>query len=201
MAKRRNDTLKRRVGNREYRDVCWVSPEGRTEADYLVMDAFKDSSVTVRFPENIHPSRRDPKQVLKRFQKAMRDHDFRKGDEAWILVDIDDWDEADIRGLLRWAAEDPRHHVAISNPKFELFLVMHFERANGCTTPQAVDTALRKHMPRYDKRLTKTQFRHPQIEEAVANAKVKRAGCKDDVPAPGMTDVHLLVERLLNTEE
>ena len=50
MAKRRNDTLKRRVGSREYRDVCWVSPEGRTEADYLVMDAFKDSSVTVRFP-------------------------------------------------------------------------------------------------------------------------------------------------------
>lgn len=110
---------------------------------------------------------------------------------------FDYWDEADIRGLLRWAAEDSRRHVAISNPKFELFLVMHFERANGCTTPQAVNTALRKHMPRYDKRLTKTQFRCPQIEEAVANAILKRKGCKDVVPAPGMTDVHLLVQRLL----
>lgn len=95
MARRKNDTLKRKEGCRRQRDVCWVSTEGRTEKDYLGMDAFKDSPKSIRYPENVHPHRRD------------------------------------------------------------------------------------------------------QILEAVANAEVKRAGCKDAVPAAGMTDAHLLVKRLL----
>lgn len=58
----------------------------------------------------------------------MRTEDFRKGDEAWIVVDVDTWGDVEFAELLSWAASDPRHHLAISNPKFELFLVMHFER-------------------------------------------------------------------------
>lgn len=197
MAKRRNNTLKRKERCRDYRDVCWVSAEGHTERDYLDMDAFKSASMSVRYPENIHPHRRDPKEVLKRFQKAMAAQNFRKNDEVWLLVDIDTWNKEDIQDLLKWAKKDPRRHIAISNPKFELFLVMHFERGNGCTTPQAVDSALKKHMPRYDKRLSKTQFSRSEIEKAITNATTKRAGCKDVIPAAGMTDVHLLVSRLL----
>lgn len=200
VAKRKGDSLKRKERCRSYRDVCWVSPEGQTEKDYLDMDAFKDAAMSIRYPENVHPHRRDPKQVLKRFQKAMRTQDFRPGDEAWILVDVDTWDKGDIDTLLRWAESDPRHHVAISNPKFELFLVMHFERGRGCTTPQTVDAALKKHMPRYDKRLSKTQFKREQILEAVGNAELKRASCREAVPAPGMTDAHLLPKRLLAGE-
>lgn len=135
MAKRRNDTLKRRVGSREYRDVCWVSPEGRTEADYLVMDAFKDSSVTVRFPENIHPSRRDPKQVLKRFQKAMRDHDFRKGDEAWILVDIALDDDV---------VAPPRSREPVEQPLVEVVL-QHQLRGYAGRLRAVVDECLQLH--------------------------------------------------------
>ena len=197
MAKRRNDTLKRKEGGRRANDVCWVSPEGTTERDYLGMAVFKEAPVSVRFPKNTHPNRHNPAAVLKRFEKALRENDFRAGDEAWLVVDVDDWCEAEFAELLAWQAADGRHHLAVSNPKFELFLVMHFEKGNGCTTPEKVDVALKKHMPRYDKRLSRTQFKREQILEAVSNAELKRAGCKDVVPAPGMTDVHLLIERLL----
>jgi hypothetical protein len=197
VAKRKNDPLKRKVGGRGYRNACWVSAEGTTERDYLMMDALKGSGMNVRFPEDVHPHRRDPTQVLKRFEKAMRNRTFRKDDEAWILVDVDAWDEKSLCSLLDWASRDSRHHIAISNPKFELFLVMHFERANGCTTPQKVDAALKKHMPRYTKRLSRTEFSREQVETAIGNAKMKRAGCKEDFPAPGMTDAYLLAERLL----
>ena len=61
----------------------------------------------------------------------MRTEEFREGDEAWIIVDVDTWDETEFSQLLDWTKEDPRHHLAISNPKFELFLIMHFERAVG----------------------------------------------------------------------
>ena len=65
----------------------------------------------------------------------MRAEEFREGDEAWIIVDVDTWDETEFSQLLDWTKKDPRHHLAISNPKFELFLIMHFERRGGCPTP------------------------------------------------------------------
>lgn len=170
MARRtRKDTLKRRTGGREYRNVCWVSAEGQTEKDYLGMNVFKDSSVAVKFPKDIHPDRRNPAAVLKRFRKAMRTEDFRKGDEAWIVVDVDTWDEGEFAELLAWAESDPRHHLAISNPKFELFLVMHFERGNGCTTPQKVDGALKRHWLRYNKRVCGTRFSLDDVRKVTYN--------------------------------
>ena len=91
------------------------------------------------------------------------------------MVDVDDWDEAEFAGLLAWQAVDDRHHLAVSNPKFELFLVMHFEKANGCATPEKIDAVLKKHWPRYAKRVPPTQFSVKQVRSAVENAKVKRA--------------------------
>ena len=199
MARKRQDTLSRRTGTRKYRPVCWVSAEGQTERDYLRMAAFKDAPVSVRFPKDIHPGRRNPAQVLKRFVKAMREEDFRKGDEAWVVVDVDEWDESEFAGLLAWAKSDSRHHLAISNPKFELFLVMHFEKGNGCTTAPSVDAALKRHMSGYDKRLRRGQFSVEQVRTAAANARAKRAGCASDIPDPGMTDVFLLVESLIGS--
>ena len=197
MARRMKDTLSRRTGTRKYRPVCWVSAEGRTERDYLRMAVFKDAPVSVRFPKDIHPGRRNPAQVLKRFTKAMREEDFRRGDEAWVVVDVDDWDESEFAELLAWAESDQRHHLAISNPKFELFLVMHFEKANGCTTAPKVDATLKRYLPRYAKRISATQFTEADVKAAIENAKSKRAAWKGAVPAPGMTDAHLLASRMI----
>lgn len=197
MARRKKDTLSRRTGTRKYRPVCWVSAEGQTEKDYLHMAAFRDTPMSVRFPKDIHPGRRNPSQVLKRFEKAMREEDFRKCDEAWIVVDVDDWDEAEFAELLEWEESDSRHHLAISNPKFELFLVMHFEKANGCTTASSVDAALKRYLPRYDKRLAPTVFSKDAIRIAIENAGAKRAGCKSTFPDPGMTDAYKLVGNLI----
>ncbi len=197
MARRKGGLAPRKTNTREYRSVCWVSAEGTTERDYLGMNVFKNSPVSVRFPRNTHPNRHNPATVLKRFEKSLRENDFRSGDEAWLVVDIDEWGEAEFKELLAWKYADERHHLAVSNPKFELFLVMHFEKVNGCTTPEKVDAALKKHWPRYAKRMSPTQFSAKQVRAAIENAKTKRASCKAALPAPGMTDAHLLVEKIL----
>lgn len=198
MTRRKEGLAPRKTNVRDYRSVCWVSAEGTTEHDYLSMAAFKDASTPVRFPKNIHPNRHNPAAVLKRFKKALRENDFCAGDEAWLVVDVDEWSEAEFNELLAWEAVDDRHHLAVSNPKFELFLVMHFEKANGCTTPEKVDATLKKHWPRYAKRVSPTWFSAEQVRGAIENAKAKRASCRAALPAPGMTDVYLLVDKLLN---
>lgn len=116
------------------------------------------------------------------------------------MVDVDDWGEDEFAQLLAWEASDDRHHLAVSSPKFELFLVMHFEKGNGCTTPEKVDATLKRHWPRYAKRVSSTQFGAKQVRGAIVNARMKRAGCKAALLASGMTDAHLLVERLIASD-
>lgn len=197
MARKARDPLSRSVGSRQYRNICWVSTEGQTEKDYFSMDVFRQTGLSIKFPRDIHPDRRYPTQVLKRLQKEMKSSKFKRGDEAWVVVDVDEWDETEFEELLKWEASDGRHHLAVSNPKFELFLVMHFSPAGGCTTPAATDAALKRLMPRYAKRLTRTQFTREQVERAIACAEGKRASCKEALPEPGMTDAHKLARRLL----
>ncbi|MEG1253445.1 MAG: RloB family protein [Raoultibacter sp.] len=199
MARKKNDTLKRPRKAREYRRVFWLSPEGQTERDYFNMDVFRGLPVSIKYPKDVHPSRRNPSAVLKRFQKALRENDFRKDDEAWLLVDADEWGQNEFAELLRWAKSDERHHLAVSNPKFELFLVMHFEQGNGCTTPMQVDARLRKCMPGYDKRLKPRQFCLDEVMTAAENARVKRVSCSADLPDAGMTDVYKLIHELLGS--
>lgn len=185
MARRsKKETLKRKTGGREYRDVCWVSAEGQTEKDYLRMDAFKGTPMVVKFPKDVHPDRRNPAAVFKRFQKAMRTEDFRKGDEAWIVVDVDTWRDDEFAELLSWAASDPRHHLAVSNPKFELFLLMHFERGNGCTTPQKVDAALKRYWPRYGKRVSATRFSLDESSQRSRRLERSAQAAKTPFPHP-----------------
>lgn len=196
MGKRKNDTLVRRTGRRAYRPVCWVSTEGTTERDYFRMAVFKDARASVKYPKNVHPSRRNPAAVLKRLQKEIGSESLRKGDEAWIVVDVDDYGD-ELGDLVAWCNSHPGYHLSVSNPKFELFLVMHFEKANGCTTASKVDDALKRYMPGYDKRLTPTQFSLAEVKCAVENARAKRAACTSGIPGPGMTDAFKLVESLL----
>lgn len=197
MAKRKNNVLKRAPATRDYRSVCWVSTEGQTERDYFTMQVFKDSDLVVKYPQKVHPGRTNPAQVLKRFQKEMRSGSFRKNDEVWLVVDVDEWNEAELSSLIAWERQDKRHHLAISNPKFELYLVMHYGKAGGCTTPQAIDAALGRYMPRYDKRLKPTAFDRRQVETAILHAKAKRRSCTTPLPERGMTDAYRLAERLL----
>lgn len=196
MGKRKNDTLVRRTGRRAYRPVCWVSAEGATERDYFRMAVFRDAPASVKYPKDVHPSRRNPAAVLRRLQKEIGSEGLRAGDEAWVVVDVDDY-EGELGDLLEWCAGHPGYHLAVSNPKFELFLVMHFEKANGCTTAAKVDAALKRHMPGYGKRLTPTQFSLEDVRGAIANAGEKRAACADELPGPGMTDAFKLAESLL----
>lgn len=198
MSRRSNDSLARKKSKRPYRPVCFLSTEGRTERDYFSMDVFRDLGVARQFPKGPHKDRTNPREVLKRMRTMLHDSSFRASDQAWIVVDIDTWEQEEIDAILAWECEDTRHHLAISNPKFELFLVMHYENAKGCTTPARVDAALKRHFPAYDKRLSSSQYVADQVLEASDVARERRKACHEKVPIPGMTDVYLLVDSLID---
>jgi hypothetical protein len=69
-------------------------------------------------------------------------------DEVWCVVDVDDFDVAEAIA----AAKRKDVNLAISNPCFEYWLLLHFEL---CTAPLScfddVRSRLVRHVPRYDK--------------------------------------------------
>ena len=59
------------------------------------------------------------------------------------------------------------------------------------------NAALRRNWLRYSKRVSATRFSLDEVKKAVENASMERSGCRGVMPAPGVTDTHLLVARLI----
>lgn len=130
---------------------------------------------------------------LVRAAAAHRDRRPTAYDEVWCVVDVDQFD------IPAAVVEARRHGVslAISNPCFELWLVLHHD---DCRTPCAACASavglLTRYVPSYDK--TKLRFRDFEsgVEAAVKRARRLEPTGQDWARNPS-TSMWQLVERLM----
>lgn len=197
MGKRREtyNPLARGGATRPYRTIVWVGAEGSSERDYFSQRIFRDAPKTIKFPDR-RTSQSNPRQVLKRFKRAMKGKTLRRGDECWLVVDVDTGRDEELLDLEAWASEGESNHLAISNPKFELFLLMHYGDVSGCTTAATVDREVKRRISQYAKRIQPNQFTAEEVDAAVERAEMRRRLSSDVVPPPGCTDAHLLVKSI-----
>jgi hypothetical protein len=140
-----------------------------------------------------------PDRLLKRMERHIRDEGLRSSDEAWLVLDRDSWSEDQLLELVAWAASDRRFSVAISNPKFEVWLLMHFEDPAGATTPAVVDGRLRACLPEYDKDIQPSKFTPQSVMDAISRAKMRDTPqCIDWPRNPPGTTVYRLAERIIS---
>ncbi len=59
---------------------------------------------------------------------------LKSSDEAWLIADRDQWDENQLNQLYAWSTIQKNFGFALSNPKFEYWLLLHFEDASGIAT-------------------------------------------------------------------
>lgn len=175
VASRVQNPLRQKKGKRRIRKVIHVLPEGETERDYLAMNAVVASiqsgeRVALKMVRG-HKGQTDPASLVRQMKAHLRKEDFRSEDEAWLIIDVDDWTEDQIATAIRWEESDRRHHLAISNPKFELFLLMHYCDAFECSTSADVDNRLRRYWPDYKKRIPLGRFSQQQVLEATARSR------------------------------
>lgn|SRR5690606_6248533 len=163
---RRENTGRRRPPPFPLRRTILVYCGGRrTERDYFeaLRQRLRASSVTVK----ILQSGIAPEALV----RAAADYRMRRPgvfDEVWCVVDVDEFDIA----AAATAARADGIGLAVSNPCFELWLLLHHTdcRAycNGC---QEVHRRLRKWVPGYDKaRLNFAQFAEG-VDDAVRRAR------------------------------
>jgi len=122
----------RRVSNiRGYRPVFIIATEGKkTEPDYFGMGIFKSRGRPVRVKVLGTKSSSSPQAVLSRMRKYLRGYQKKDGDEAWLVVDKDQWKPEDLEILYAWSQSDTYKNLAVSNPQFEYWLLLHFEDGN-----------------------------------------------------------------------
>ncbi|MBT3290767.1 MAG: RloB domain-containing protein, partial [Victivallales bacterium] len=135
--------FQRPSGQRRYRKLFVIATEGaKTEPQYF--KALDSQHATVHVKPLKGNDRSSPQQVLKRMAEHLRKDGLRKSDEAWLVVDKDQWTDDQLGELHRWAQQEDNYGLALSNPKFEYWMLLHFEDGNGISSVRDCGDRLRR---------------------------------------------------------
>ncbi len=192
MASRRRYT--RPIGRRRYRRLFILSTEGsNTEPQYFGM--FNDDNTVIhgRLLKHRGPA---PTTVLREMKRYLNNQDLRKDDEAWLVVDKDRWQDTQLQLLCDWSQSDERYGLAVSNPMFEYWLVLHFEDGNGISSARDCTSRLKRHLPDYDKTL-QVEILRPNVSTALSRAENRDNPPCTDWPRNTGTTVYRLVKALV----
>ncbi len=187
--------FKRPAPFRRYRQLFIIATEGiETEEQYFAL--FNSDSTIVRVKCLSERNRTSPEYVLKRIKKYIQQEGLRKGDFAWIVIDTDSWKTADIKECALWAGTSPKYGLAVSSPKFEYWLLLHFRNIAVRSSKDCTDK-LKHHIPDYDKHINGNHFTKDRIRNAITNAKARDVNRKEAWPTSTGTTVYQLVEQLI----
>jgi hypothetical protein len=133
-----------------------------TEPQYIRgLERFlRDASLSIEIP----PEHGDPKklvEVAKEFNSdAVKDarrsgDDNLRFDEVWCVFDRDDHERFDAACQM---ARDNLFSLAVSNPNFELWLLLHFQDNPGPQHRDRIKEMLAKKLPGYDKTIDFSKY-------------------------------------------
>ncbi len=191
----------KRVSNvRDYRPVLIIATEGkRTEPDYFNMRIFKLDNRPVDIKVLGTKTHSSPRSVLNRMERYLKEYRRKLGDEAWLVVDTDEWGDSDLEKLCAWGSLDSKRNLAVSNPQFEYWLLLHFEDGNNVSGKSQCLSRLKRHLPYYSKSSLQTnRFTLTRVKKAVNRAKMKDNPPCIKWPLYTGTTVYRVVERIID---
>jgi hypothetical protein len=200
---RRRDDLRRRKWITEPRPRVLVCCEGEvTEPSYL--NGLK-AELRIRLVHiEVVPGGSNPKTLVdfavqkkeEAERDARRERDDNLGfDEVWCVFDVNRHEHIP---EAKQKAGANSISLAISNPCFELWLLLHFQDQHAHIERHHVQSACRDHMPGYDKEVP-FELVFPHYQSAVQRALEldhwqETRGCAGENPSTG---VHRLTERIM----
>jgi hypothetical protein len=144
-----------------------------------------------------------PEHVLTRLDEYMKEFDIGPEDEFWLVCDCDHWINAGhIKNLVRVIQECGQKgiQVALSNPCFELWLLLHFAEfpADDKLTRAEVEKRIREAVGAYDK----TKVYNLRIDNERVRSAAKRSAdnqrASSEIPDRPQTAVHRIIQHLLD---
>ena len=155
-----------------------------------------------------------PEHVLKQLSDYKSQYELEADDELWLVVDKDRWTEAMLSRVATECSQEVAMHMALSNPCFELWLLLHMEDAASLTTEEKkqwmenrrksknadpyLKVRLRQKMGSYHESDYDAPALIVHVEEAIARAKDLDNNLTDRWPQTLGTRVYLLAESVMN---
>lgn len=188
----------RKNQNRSYRKKIIISVEGKTEKNYFAM--FKQNNNLVLL---CHDNKSAPQYVFNRINHWLKKQKIKKCEynkyikDTWLVIDREaksqrsDEEISNIHNKCNKAG----YKLAVSNPKFEYWILLHYENAKKINNGQDCDKRLRNY------KFSKTNLDLIKLKASLADA-IMRAKAKDspqtkDWPRIIGTTVYRLVEKLI----
>ena len=155
MQERKFDRKNRNTAKRKQRPVILIVAEGEnvTESQYFRHFLKPNSEYTIRMVAAKHVT--DPGGMLETIQKKWHelDLDERKGDAAFIVVDLDCSDEK-AKAIKALKQNSKGIQFIVSNPCFEVWFLLHFRYSTrSFINNNAVIRELKDYEPAYEKNM------------------------------------------------
>lgn len=162
---------KRASGQRRYNKVYYIVTEGKkTEESYfdIVKNYIPDKA---HISTSCTPSKGSAIKDILKTAKAVAEKNTNRQDEVWVIVDRDEESHTieQFKKLITWQKESGRHHIAVSNPRFEYWLLCHFEDSPTKDSSMS-DEYVARYLPGYNYRKTLDQHRSRITLQSIQHA-------------------------------
>lgn len=194
---RKKRPLDRSTGCNRDASLVIIATEGeKTEKQYFESTLFRSTRVQVKVLET-KAGESSPSHVIRRLREFARACELNEGDQLWLVVDRDHWQEKELTEVCAQARRirgGKVGHLGISNPCFELWLFLHHADWNrSSVTCEEIESALRKTLDGYNKSRL-----NPDDYEGLVEIAIERAENLDTHPNgrwpenPGTHVYHLI---------
>lgn len=155
-----------------------------------------------------------PEHVLKQLNDYKSKYDLKADDELWLVVDKDRWTEAMLSHVATECSQEVAMHMALSNPCFELWLLLHMEDAASLSPEEQeqwmknrrksknadpyLKVRLRQKMGSYHESSYDALTLIAHIEDAIERARALDKNPTDRWPQTLGTRVYLLAKSVIN---
>ena len=155
-----------------------------------------------------------PEHVLKQLNDYKSQYELEADDELWLVVDKDRWTEAMLSRVATECSQEVAMHMALSNPCFELWLLLHIEdvalltpeeqkqwmenRKKSKNTDPYLKARLRQKMGSYHESSYDAQTLMVHVENAIERARTLDKNPNDRWPQTLGTRVYLLAKSVMN---
>ncbi|GAP21897.1 RloB family protein [Leptolinea tardivitalis] len=184
------------------RKTILIVCEGRqTEPNYFnaLRDELRNKNIRVRIIPG-GESRVTPLYLVQSLATEIQRLDWDSThDEAWCVFDIEQSGTHTTLQRALASAKKQNYHLAVSNPSFEYWIMLHYERSNREFLNAAdVVSALTRYIPNYSKSMSVYSLVRRLTNQAIENAETLRLLCDrhwEDFPNPS-TGIDILVKKL-----
>ncbi len=196
----RNRSFKRPSQKRELEKIYVVATEGeKTEKIYF--EFFNGVEYRKKIQVKVLPTKSgksSPQAVVKRLQKYAIQTRLKPKDELWVVIDDDGRPKEQLQVVANECNKKENYFLAISNPCFELWLLLHQENPK---TPYKADICEQELTRLLGKKYNKSNYDLskliPYIGNAIRHAKRLHVDQTEEIPSSVGTHVYLLVEKLI----